>query len=932
MKLYAFSTPEIEKHTGYLKIGETNGNIAERVKQQGHELNVEKMVVWSDAVITDRIGIDKIIRRYLKEQGFQIQQFGTGWDAEWVECTVGDVKKAFEIIKQRLYEEEKQRAEVGNQFYLEIRNWFYWTTQENEKIDADYALRLVVRLLFCFFLREKNELVPKELLNSDILKHLKSNEEFSYYNGILRNLFFHCLNTPQNERKYESEKLLVDKKKIKEWFLTTPFLNGGIFDEHDKDDIPIGNDYFFSERKKRLLTELGEICDVYGIITILSKYKYKLTLDDLLDQAEYGETVDPEFIGKVFESLLSCIHAESQKTRQKITGSYYTPREIVDYMVNEALNTYLEQSRNRKIASEQSQSYDCGSDLLQCKIFDPACGSGAFPCEAMNIILHRIEEEKKEKENKGFSSLERYRTKLKIIRDVIYGVDIQPMAVQITLLRFFLSLIRDIVPDKQKPNFGIEPLPNLETKFVCADTLMPLVTDHKDAEGKYQKMLENPVIRNTNKLLRDNRRHHFMASTTQRKQEILQTDKTLRETLAIAMESDGMMTHEATKRMATWNPYDQTRSASFFDPGWMFGIDSFDIVIGNPPYGAEYPAEYKDYFREYYKSAKTTRSNGIQRKGSLDTFSLFIENGFNSLKENGVLVFIVPVAVLSSDSMGALHKLLFDHCKTIKVSSYAKRPVQIFHDACIANTIIGLTKTNTKCESLLTTKMNRLVERDSLRHLLSTLKFTDGLRFCMRGRIPKISLPIEKRILKKLFEKNHIPIRDRIDESGNPIYYRTSGGRYYNVVTNYPTGSTKEKPMFLDSKLTNTVGAALSSHLFWWYQQVYSNSLDLKSYEIESFPIPVNNLTPAIRRKIEKLYEQYLQDIENRVIVRETKEYKHITKFKEYKIRYSKALIDAIDDLICPLYGLTKEETEFIKNYEIEFRLAAEEIAIVEQS
>jgi len=269
MKLYAYCTPDVPKHEGYLKIGETHGNVETRVKQQGHEHNVTNEIVWSDVVISDRIGIDKIIHRYLKEQGFHVQQFdATGKDTEWVKCTVGDIIKAFAVIKQRLYDEEKQREEVGHQFYLEIRNWFYWVTQENERIDGDYALRLVVRLLFCFFLREKNELVPKELLDSNILKNLKSNEEYSYSNGILRNLFFHCLNTPQGGRKYENEKLLIDKKTIKEWFSTIPFLNGGLFNELDKDDIPVGNDYFFSEKKVRLLTELGEKCDVYGLITI----------------------------------------------------------------------------------------------------------------------------------------------------------------------------------------------------------------------------------------------------------------------------------------------------------------------------------------------------------------------------------------------------------------------------------------------------------------------------------------------------------------------------------------------------------------------------------------------------------------------------------------------------------------------------------------
>jgi hypothetical protein len=349
-------------------------------------------------------------------------------------------------------------------------------------------------------------------------------------------------------------------------------------------------------------------------------------------------------------------------------------------------------------------------------------------------------------------------------------------------------------------------------------------------------------------------------------------------------------------------------------------------VIGNPPYGAEYPAEYKEYFIQKYVSAKTSDmivNNSVlgKLKGSLDTFSLFIENGFNSLKKNGYLTFIVPLSVISSDSMTALHELLLAHCKTIKVSSYAERPIQIFHDSCTASTIIGFIRTNTKCEHIWTTQIYRLNERDGLEQLLGKIKFTDGRQFCIRGRIPKISLPQEKRILKELFAKSHLPIRDLMDKNGKSVYYRSSGGRYYNVVTNYSTHSTKEKSLPLDKKFADVIGAILSSSLSWWYMQIYSNTRDSKSYEIESFPIPVRRMTPAVRRKIESLYKKYLRSIERHVIEHETKEYKHVTKYKEYKIRYSKALIDAMDDVIYPLYGLTEEECEFIKNYELRFRI-----------
>lgn len=664
MKLYAYSAPDIPKHAGYLKIGETHRSTERRISQQGGQVNVEKVSVWHDAIATERTGIDRLFRHFLRDKyGFHIQpNFSGHGESEWVQCTVDDIREAFPKFKELFFHEQKERQIVSDSFYEEIRNWFYWTTQENEKIDADYALRLIIRLLFCFFLREKNELVPKELLDASIEKCLKNDEEYSYYNGVLRNLFFHCLNT-SDERKYENEKLLADKKRIKSWFSTIPFLNGGLFDEHNKDDVPIGNDYFFSGKRNRHLSELGKACDVYGIITILSRYQYKLTLDDFLDQAEFGETVDPEFIGKVFESLLACIAAESKETRRKITGSYYTPREIVDYMVNASLDAYLETKRQKGIEGSDTEL------LLQCKILDPACGSGAFPCEAMNIILHRIEEEKKNNDDHGFSPLERYRTKLKIVQDVMYGVDIQPMAVQITSLRFFLLLIQDIVPDKRKPNYGIQPLPNLEIKFVCADTLIPLVTDRRDAEGRYQKMLEDSIIRNTIKLLRDNRNQYFMASMIQRKSEIRQTDETLRATLSIAMESNGLITHDATKKLATWNPYVQSYAASFFDSVWMFGIEKFDIVIGNPPYGESRSASVSAELKTMYQSQVHSDFGDLSQyitKGS-DLFIYFFPRSITLLSEQGIGMLIVQNGWLNTDYGAKASQFLLKTLQHLKI-------------------------------------------------------------------------------------------------------------------------------------------------------------------------------------------------------------------------------------------------------------------------
>jgi methylase of polypeptide subunit release factors len=893
MKLYAFITPEIPKNAGYLKIGETRGSVDKRVEQEGHELNVEHKIVWRDSVITERSHIDKRIHQFLVNEGFPIQVFSkSGRETELVKCTVGDLEKAFDVVKQQIYSEEKQRQNVCNEFYEKIRNWFYWTAKTGNDpysvAEPEYTLRLIVRLLLCFFLQDKG-LMPKELFDEHFIKeNLKENEEYHYYNAILRNIFFHCLNMPQKDRKeYEHRKLFKNIGIVKEQFQKIPFLNGGLFNEQSGDDFPLNNEHFFSELTTRHILELDGDYKVAGIIKILSQYQYKLSVDDLLDR-EYTQTVDPEFIGKVFESLLSCFDTDSKETRRKVTGSYYTPREIVDYMVSESLDTYLQNN----------------NDLLQCKILDPACGSGAFPCGIMNEIMHRLDP------NKIMTQTKRYHQKLRILQNVIHGVDIQPMAVQITALRLFLSLIQDIQPDKKLENYGIEPLPNLETKFVCANTLLSL-------EKEKQQRFELPIIKSTVKMLQETRNQYFTTSSISEKQRLQNYDESLRKTLGIAMEDAGDLSHETAELLLQWNPYNQTMTAPFFDSWWMFGITSFDIVIGNPPYGATYPAEHKKYFKKHYVSARTIPN---EQKGSLDTFSLFIENGFNILKTSGYLNFIVPLTITSGDSMTGLHKLLLRNCEVIRVVSFCDRPLQIFKNSHKKTSIISFCKTKTSCSKLLTTQMYRWHSGITQTELLAKIKFINSLKYYLDGRFPKISLPIEKRILKKLFSCK-TNIGSLAKNNGKPIHYRTSGGMYYNVITNYSTNSTKEKSLYFDNKIADVVGAILSSNLFWWYQQVYSNNLDLKSYEIESFPIPVENLKPNIITQIEKLYAKYLRDIQKNIIEHKTSEYVNVDSYKEYKIRYSKSLIDSIDDTICPLYGLTDEELDFIKNYELTFRV-----------
>jgi hypothetical protein len=309
-------------------------------------------------------------------------------------------------------------------------------------------------------------------------------------------------------------------------------------------------------------------------------------------------------------------------------------------MVNESLDAYL----------------DNHDDLLQCKILDPACGSGAFPCEVMNIIMHRFEEDIKEREDRQLSPQERYRTKLKIVRDVIHGIDIQPMAVQITLLRFFLSLIQDIIPEKGKANCGIEPLPNLEAKFVCADALIGL----KKENG--QRLLESPKVTETIKDLQSLRGDYFMASSVQEKERLRKYDSTLRRVLVDLME--GVFTHDTTEKLAAWNPYNPSQSASFFDPVWMFGIDKFDIVIGNPPY-IQLQKRGGALAKQYENCGYET----LVRAG--DIYCLFYERGWQLLKERGHLCIITSNKWMRAGYGESLRKFLSEKTNPLLLLDFA---------------------------------------------------------------------------------------------------------------------------------------------------------------------------------------------------------------------------------------------------------------------
>ena len=257
--------------------------------------------------------------------------------------------------------------------------------------------------------------------------------------------------------------------------------------------------------------------------------------------------------------------------------------------------------------------------------------------------------------------------KLYLIQNSIFGVDIQAVACQIAKLRFFISLAIEQEPTKDtNNNFGIKPLPNLETRFIAANTLIGL---------EEERTLTSPKAKALEVELADNRERHFHATTRPQKLACKRADKKLRQALATELKHIGMPADDANK-VAAWDPYDQKASADWFDPEWMFGIvDGFDVVIGNPPYVVSKDRQ----LRKIYSESVYGRPN---------LYGFFIHRVLQDLLVNkGILTFINPRTLLTDAYCSALRTFVLKHSQISSVLNIADRR-NVFEavlQACIVN-------------------------------------------------------------------------------------------------------------------------------------------------------------------------------------------------------------------------------------------------------
>ena len=422
---------------------------------------------------------------------------------------------------------------LSKEFYDNLFHWYLWATQHPsvlfpDKEDPDAGqdksvkiIRLITRMLFVWFIKQKG-LVPANLFDVNeldkVLKNFDSQSEESscYYNAILQNLFFATLNRPVVDEEVQvrefaknlhnedaknlyryAEMFKISEEKVIQLFDKIPFLNASLFDCLDKSKTMNGvercfkydgfsrntnkqahipNELFFGKEKfvkvkvddKKQPDEIM----VQGLVGLFERYNFTVEENS---PREVEVSLDPELLGRVFENLLAAYNPETGKTVRKSIGSFYTPREIVNYMVNESLVAYLKQATQvdeallRNLLNYDDDVPELTDDekakleeaIKSCKVLDPACGSGAFPMGILQQLVH-LWERIYPAASTGYTSRRdaMYFRKLYLIEHCIYGVDIQPIAMLISKLRFFISLIcelpnTDFDINKRDENYGI---------------------------------------------------------------------------------------------------------------------------------------------------------------------------------------------------------------------------------------------------------------------------------------------------------------------------------------------------------------------------------------------------------------------------------------------------------------------------------------------
>ena len=586
--------------------------------------------------------------------------------------------------------------------------------------------------------------------------------------------------------------------------------------------------------------------------------------------------------------------------------------------------------------------------ITEVTILDPTCGSGAFLFAALNILeplyeacLDRMEVFLDELEYaRETPRAERFRDFRKVLEDIdrhpnrryfilksiiinnLYGVDIMEEAIEICKLRLFLKMVAQIEDVEQ-----IEPLPDIDFNIQAGNTLVGYATYDEvkkagtgklDFNNTMQRIQENAEdVEHLFEQFRLQQTELGGVVTTDDKQALRDKLKALEDELNLYLAGEYGVELNRESAYQNW-------LSSHKPFHWLiefYGIlkdGGFDVIIGNPPYVG------------YSKVKKDYTITGYETESCRNLYAFITERSIELLKVYGQLGVIIPVASVCTQGYLPLQSLLRNF-GNLMVSSYNDRPSKLFDGLeHIRLSIILWKRSDLIPHALFTTKYNKwqAVERPNLFHSLKYLETTD-----LRNQfIAKLYSELETSILKKVLSQTK-NIEFYTHRSGqHQIYYTRKLSGFVQILdfipTIYDANGNKREPSelkvvrFETGDARDVFLALLNSNLFYWFLTIHSDCRNLNKREVYSVHFDLENASTQIVKQLQGLVEDLMRDFHRHSKMVDMI-YKKLGKMAIQCIypKFSKSIIDEIDQILAQHYGFTDEELDFIINYDIKYRM-----------
>ncbi|MFA5872614.1 MAG: DNA methyltransferase [Anaerolineales bacterium] len=824
------------------------------------------------------------------------------------------------------------------------------------------ALFYMFRLLFIFYAQARELLHELELEEIDFIltkiRQYKDNnaarkDRFELWHSF--NRIFSEINDIYNgglfnpdENKYTK---FIDDTRIADCFLAEPLFNLLHYKEKNKEIKPIS----YRDMNVRHLGTLYEGLLEHKLFIAEEDTEVRIVkkVIEFIPQSQGGKII----LGKYIPA--GHVYFGNDKGTRKASGSYYTPEYIVEYMVSNTVDVKLKELEFRfdesirkykndlKIALNDSEKQGIGllikqklvafveNEILNFSVLDPAMGSGHFLVNATNHISNFIT-----RFMNGYAILDSNTNtgtnlwRRCIVEHCIYGVDLNVLATELAKLSLWiLTMAKDkplsflnhnlkignSVIGARLEDLGNYPFSKNELEkhnLFTSDENFRLAVDKAMRELELLRSLQSEKKGD----IQEKQKHLKVID------ELLQPYKELCDfqtslnfgNIISEIEYDGIM---ASKSFPN-----HTYDSNWFHWELEFPIvtilnHGFQVIIGNPPF------VFVDDISKYKTQIKYVLS-------TKNLFSYFSEVMISILANNGYHSFIVPLAGFSMVEMLPYQLMLIDFSDKLVCTNFSWRPGKVFENANLPVSIFLSRKNKSETKKIqFTSNYLRWNTGDEV-NLMNSIEHIDSTKYFDKfpGYFPKIGSQKEKDILEKLFtfsplqsflkQKGSIPKINMDDYQRKRFYYRSKGGLYYKIFTNFSCGSTNEIELFtINDEFLFPILAILNSNLFFWFYDTFSSNRVLTFSNIASFPFDFDQCSNDRLQQLQSLGIMLMTDFKKNAQV-ESRQYAGFGNKECYTIyaRKSKPMINEIDLILGLYFGFDDSETQFIINYANKYR------------